>query len=71
MGLLMDSAMLAPLKDAQEDLGVRLDALLVELRTIRVLLETVLDVPETVSTNGSNGSNGSKKANGRAPSAKR
>lgn len=39
MGLLMD---LEPLREAQEDLNVRLDAVLMELRHIRVLLEEVI-----------------------------
>ncbi|HEX2031895.1 MAG TPA: hypothetical protein VHL78_10915 [Actinomycetota bacterium] len=33
---------LEPLREAQEDLNVRLDAVLVELRHIRVLLEEVI-----------------------------
>lgn len=38
MGI-MSYGMIESLRDAQDDLNVRLDAILVELRTIHVLLE--------------------------------
>jgi hypothetical protein len=41
MGILFDG--LEPLKEAQEELMTRLDAILVELRHVHVLMETMVE----------------------------